>query len=59
MKINNFILKTNTICIMKNLLDKTKKDRLEKGFDLCLNNNKELIARNICSGSSCKVDMKA
>ncbi len=44
---------------MKNLLDKTKKDRLEKGFDLCLNNNKELIARNICSGSSCEVDRKA
>ncbi len=62
-KLNSFILKDGTINLMKDLLQKTKQDRLEHGFDLCSNIEskefpKELIPRNICVGDACEVEMK-
>lgn len=58
-KLNSFILKGDTINLMKDLLQRTKQDRLERGFDLCLNIvTKELIHRNVCTGSICEIKIK-
>lgn len=55
-KLNGFKLRDNTISTMKGLLRDTKQDKLERGFDLCSNiTTKELLARNICTGSRCQI----
>lgn len=36
-KLNSFILKDETINLMKDLLERTSETGLEHGFDLCLN----------------------
>lgn len=57
--LDGLILKDSTIDIMKDLLRKTKQDRLERGFDLCADiSSKELIPRNICTGSACEIEME-
>lgn len=59
-KLNGFKLRDDTISVMKDLLQDTKQNKLERGFDLCSNIiTKELSARNICTGSRCEIRPKS
>lgn len=59
MKLNSYILSENTINLMKENLEKTKKEKKEFGFDLCANiNTKEINSGKICVGNRCEVEME-
>lgn len=55
-KLNSVVLQDNIIDRMKILLNQTKNDRLEHGFDVCRKNN-NLIIRNECRGTICSLDL--
>lgn len=58
-KLNSFILKGETINLMKDLLERTSKTGLEHGFDMCSNQKTQKITgRNTCIGTNYEVSTK-
>lgn len=54
--LNSYILKDRTIKSMKEFIDKTKIDKLERQFDLCLcTKDNTLFHMNECTGNQCSV----
>lgn len=55
-KLNSIILPDNIINRMKVLLEETKSNRLEHGFDMCQKDN-NLTMRNECHGTLCSIEL--
>ncbi len=54
--LNSYILKDRTIKSMKEFIDKTKIDKLERQFDICLcKKDNTLFHMNECTGNQCSV----
>ncbi len=55
-KLNSYTIQDNIIDKMKTILEQTKKDGIEHGFDLCSKDN-DLVIRNICEGDKCHIKL--
>ncbi len=55
-KLSFYKLPDKSIKIMKDLLDISRKKKVETGVDLCANMKDELVTRNICVGEKCSVE---